>query len=170
VLPDTVNLPPSSDFSRAFAETLAASGLHAALRMLNRTTCYRFTGVYCFEPDWVRSVALFDRENPHLQVGADVRMKESYCMYTGRAAEPIVIEDAAADGRWIGHAARDSVLSYVAVPLRDSSGSLGTLCHFDFCSRAIPAGTIDLLVDSRGAVEAHLAECGIVADLETRLE
>jgi hypothetical protein len=158
----------AADFVEAFGKTLELDGLHAALRLLNATTTYRFTGVYCFEPDWVRSFVLFDRQNPTLEVGANVRMKESYCMYTARAGEPLVIENAPADPQWIGHAARDSVLSYVAVLLSDAAGAaLGTLCHFDFCSRELPPGTLDLLLEVRDTVQAHLQAQGLVAHQST---
>lgn len=138
--------------------------------MLNATTEYRFTGVYHFEPDWVRSLVLYDRENPGLAAGADVRMKESYCMFTGRAGEPVVIENAMTDGRWTGHAAQSSVLSYVAVLLLDPDGTpLGTLCHFDFCERKLPPGALALLERVRERVQRHLWERGIVASPGTSL-
>lgn len=130
--------------------------------MLNATTPYRFTGVYCFEPEWVRSLVLYDHENPELLVGADVRMTESYCMFTGRVGEPVVIENATTDSRWTGHAAQNSVLSYVAVLLLDPAGApLGTLCHFDFCERTLPAGALPLLERVRERVQRHLWDLGI---------
>lgn len=48
----------------AFEQTLRQRGLHAALGLLNAATPYRLTGVYRFDGDLVRSVALFDRKNP----------------------------------------------------------------------------------------------------------
>ena len=152
------------DLADTVRATLAQAGLHAALRLLNGTTSYRFTGVYCFEPEWVRSYVLYDRENPALEVGANVRMKESYCMYTARAGAPLVIENAPQEPRWLGHAARDSVLSYVAVLLLDSDGlPLGTLCHFDFCGRELPPGTLELLLEVRESVQEHLWANGLSA-------
>ena len=69
------------------------------------------------------SVALFDRENPALRLGADVKMKESYCWLTGVDGGGFIIEDATCDPRLGGHAARGEVRSYVAVLLRDREGS-----------------------------------------------
>lgn len=90
-------------------------------------------------------------------------------MFTARADESLVIVDAPEDPRWNGHAARDSVLSYVAVLLRNKEGAaLGTLCHFDFCSRQPPAGTIELLNAVREPVERHLWARGIVVDASTK--
>src|SRR5215217_3024394 len=63
---------PLSEIVRTFERTLQEQGLFGALRYLNSTTEYRFTGIYRFEPDWVRSILLFDRGNPHLQIGKDV--------------------------------------------------------------------------------------------------
>src|SRR5688572_18829323 len=44
----------------AFRRALQERGLFGALGYLNSTTEYRFTGIYHFELDWVRSVLLFD--------------------------------------------------------------------------------------------------------------
>lgn len=157
------------DFLQEFSATLADAGLHPALALLNAAAPYRFTGVYRFEPEWVRSVVLFDRENPELEVGADVPMEESYCMYTGRGGEPVIIENAPADARWVGHAAADSVLSYVAVLLEDTDGfPLGTLCHFDFCSRELPPGCLELLAAVRDPVQSYLQGRGVRPDPRTR--
>jgi hypothetical protein len=161
--------PPSIPaFVGRFGGILRDRGLHPALALLNATAPYRFTGVYCFEPEWVRSFVLYDRENPTLEVGADVPMRESYCMFTARDSTPLVIEDAMREERWYGHAARETVLSYVAVTLFDSSEvPVATLCHFDFASRELPTGTMELLAAVREPVEAHLRASGIIAHPET---
>jgi hypothetical protein len=154
----------ATDLVRTVTEALQVSGLHRALQMLNETVPYRFTGVYHFEPGWVRSLVLFDRENPALEVGADVPMKESYCMYTAREGSGLRIVNAIGEARWAGHAARESVLSYVAVLLLDGEGAaLGTLCHFDFCSRKVPPGTLELLEAVRRPVEKHMLAHGLTA-------
>lgn len=156
------------EVAREFGDVLQAGGLHQALGVLNRTSPYRFTGVYCFEPDWVRSLVLFDRKNPELQVGADVPMKESYCMFTARAEDSLVIINAPEEARWAGHAARESVLAYAAVLLLDPSGKpLGTLCHFDFSARDLPPHTPDLLALVREPVQEYLWARGVVVHPDT---
>ncbi len=118
--------------SKAFAPALQQNDLYDLLNYLNRRTAHRFTGVYRFEPGWVISVALFDRESPGMRLGADVRMKESYCWLTGLGGT-YEIEDACSDERLDGHPARDAVRSYAGVLLRDRQAlPWGTLCHFDF--------------------------------------
>ena len=132
--------------ARAFAPKLLDGDLLELLAYLNSLTDHRFTGVYRFEPGWVVSVALWDRENPHLRIGADVKLKESYCWLTGLGGERYVIEDAWADPRLKAHPARESVRSYVGALLMDSRGRpWGTLCHFDFSPRAAtPEMTLQL--------------------------
>jgi hypothetical protein len=127
--------------ARAFSSRLREDDLYEFLCYLNGLTDYRFTGVYQFNPGWVVSVALCDRENPDLRLGADVKMKESYCWLTGLSECTYVIEDAQSDPRLGGHAARDEVRAYVAVLLRDvTMAPWGTLCHFDFAPRpALPS-------------------------------
>ena len=138
----------------AFAPRLAEGDLFHLLEYLNRLTDHRFTGVYRFEPGWVVSVALWDRENPRIRIGADVKMKESYCWLTGMGGASYVIEDACADSRLAGHAAREAVRAYIAVLLRDKSGDpWGTLCHFDFQPRAVKLQTKARLERFRPLIE-----------------
>jgi hypothetical protein len=135
----TIPTPTQSELaliSRAFAPRLLEGDLFDLLKYLNGLTDHRFTGVYRFEPGWVVSVALWDRENPTIKIGADVKMKESYCWLTGMGEATYVIEDACSDSRLNAHAAREAVRSYIAVLLRDKQGKQwGTLCHFDFLPR-----------------------------------
>jgi hypothetical protein len=139
---------------RAFASRLRENDLCDLLEHLNGFTTHRFTGVYRFEPGWVVSVALFDRENPSIKLGADVKMKESYCWLTGLGDTSYVIEDACADSRLEGHAAREGVRSYVAVLLRDrNNAAWGTLCHFDFAPRSVSPGTQARLEAFRPLIE-----------------
>ena len=133
----TPALDELSLIAKAFAPKLLNGDLYDLLHFLNGLTDHRFTGVYRFEPGWVVSVALFDRDDSRARIGASVKMKESYCWLTGLGGASYVIEDACRDPRLDGHAARDAVRSYVAILLRDRSGSpWGTLCHFDFKPRA----------------------------------
>lgn len=139
--------------SRAFWPGMGDSDLYDLLQYLNGRTHHRFTGVYRFEPGWVISVALFDRDTPTVRLGADVKMKESYCWLTG-LGETYEIEDALVDQRLAAHAAREEVRSYVAVLLHDRHGTpWGTLCHFDFAPRTLPAETLASLVSLRPLVE-----------------
>jgi hypothetical protein len=140
--------------ARAFAPKLLDGDLYDLLAYLNRLTSHRFSGIYRFEPGWVVSVTLFDRENPRAHIGDDVKMKESYCWLTGMGGASYVIEDACNDSRLGAHAARETVRSYIAVLLRDKRGEpWGTLCHFDFEPRAVTAGARDQLEFFRPLVE-----------------
>jgi hypothetical protein len=152
-------LSPLTEIVDHFEQVLHDQGLFEALQYLNSTTEHRFTGIYRFEQDWVRSVLLFDRGNPHLRIGADVKMKESYCMLTAQSQVPYCIEDAQSDSRLLQHAARDSVLCYVAVHLFSPEGqSWGTLCHFDFHPSRIAPETVQVLLAVRPSVEQALWE------------
>jgi GAF domain-containing protein len=151
------SLSPLTEIVDHFEHVLRDQGIFEALRYLNSTTEYRFTGIYRFEKDWVRSVLLFDRGNPDLRAGADVKMKESYCMLTSLSEKPYRIEDAQADPRLLQHAARDNVLCYVAVHLLTPKGhSWGTLCHFDFRPRPITDDIVEVLEAVRPSVERAL--------------
>lgn len=143
--------------ARSFASATDACDVRALLRYLNGLTIHRFTGVYRFEPGWVVSVALWDRLSPDVTLGADVKMKESYCWLTGLGLATYAIEDATADPRLVGHAARGEVRSYVAVVLRDRVGKpWGTLCHFDVAPLPALPETIAHLERFRPVIEELL--------------
>ncbi len=157
---ESVPGPSSIELSliaRAFAPQLASRDIRALLEYLNGLTDHRFTGVYRFEPGWVVSVALWDRENPSLLLGSDVKMKESYCWLTALSDTAYIIEDAPSDPRLNGHAAQAEVRSYASVVLRDKSRDpWGTLCHFDFSSRSVAPETLERLEHFRPLVEEML--------------
>lgn len=139
--------------AKVFRSRCLDTDLREILSWLNARTSHRFTGVYRFEPGWVVSVALFDREAPDVRIGADVKMKESYCWLTGLGGV-YRIEDARSDERLAAHAAREEVRSYVAVALQDRSGQpWGTLCHFDFAPREAAGETMHELEAIRPLIE-----------------
>lgn len=139
-----------------FEEHLSHSLLEA-LEYLNLRTRYRYTGVYRFDPPMLRNVVLFDRENPSLSSGCDVRMDETYCSIVGARSAPYAIEDATLEDELVMHPARLSVVSYCGVPLRSPDGScVGTLCHFDDRPRLLPCGELSLLEQAACTVAQHL--------------
>jgi hypothetical protein len=140
-----------------FEQQILARGLFAGLSLLNATSCHRFTGVYRFQGDWVKSVLLFDRMNPDLRVGENVPWRDSYCRLTALAGDRCEIRNSLADARLESHSARQSVRSYCAVLLYTRAGTpLGTLCQFDMKPQATPELTFGYLNAARPAVERFL--------------
>jgi hypothetical protein len=140
-----------------FEQEILARGLFAGLSLLNATSCHRFTGVYRFQGDWVKSVLLFDRMNPDLRVGENVPWRDSYCRLTAQAGDRCEIRNSLADARLESHAARQAVQSYCAVLLYTRAGTpLGTLCQFDMKPQATPELTFGYLNAARPAIERYL--------------
>lgn len=154
-----LGLPHIYDVPAHFERILHTEDLFHALRFLNRTTTYRFTGVYSFEPGLVKSVVLADRENPELRVGADVPWFDSYCMMAAGDGSQCVIQNSLEDLRLTGHAARAKVQCYCAVLLRTPEGEeLGTLCHYDVCAKDTAPTVLEGLHACRTSVERYLWE------------
>lgn len=131
---------------RALEAAIASEGVHAGLQLLNARAPHRFTGIYRSDPPLLRNVQLFDRENPALEVGTDMPLRETYCSITSAHAAPFSTEDARTDERLREHPARESTVSYCGVPLLDPTGeTVGTLCHFDVVPRPIPHSEIAVL-------------------------
>ncbi|HEX8659511.1 MAG TPA: hypothetical protein VF690_18365 [Hymenobacter sp.] len=113
-----------------FAALLQQQGVHAALGYLNHRTPHRYTGVYRFDGDMLRSEVLFDRNMVDLRQGADAPMATTYCALVGRYEAPIQILDATVDPLALG--IETPVISYCGALIRDEQGkAFGTLCHYD---------------------------------------
>lgn len=113
-----------------FATLLQQQGVHAALSYLNHRTPHRYTGVWRFDGDMLRSEALFDRKMPDVRQGADAPMAETYCSLVGRNEAPVQILDATIDPQALG--IDTPVISYCGALMRDGQGkAFGTLCHYD---------------------------------------
>ena len=113
-----------------FATVLQQQGVHAALGYLNQRTPHRYTGVYRFDGDMLRSEVLFDRNMPEVRQGADAPMAATYCSLVGRHEAPVQILDATVDPQALG--IETPVISYCGSLIRDGQGkAYGTLCHYD---------------------------------------
>ena len=144
-------------FATNFERVLEKKGLHGALCVLNATTAYRLTGVSRFQDGLVRSVLLFDRQNPELTVGVDVPWNDSYCRLVAEDGRRCGIANSLTDVRLRSHAAREAVQAYVAVLLKTPDGvPLGTLCHYDLQPVEPPADIFDALERVAPVVERAL--------------
>ena len=149
----------------ALEARLRQRGVLAALEALNARTRFRFTGVYRAEPPQLRNIFLVDRENPTVSLsGAVCPLDETYCAITCAREAAFTTSDAPRDARLVGHAARDSVISYAGVPLRRADGrAWGTLCHFDLRPRLLPSGELALLEAAAPVFVRWLREHGLLA-------
>lgn len=145
------------------ASMLARGELRSALAKLNARTNLRFTGVYRFEPPLLRSVVLFDRENPTLPLGGDAApLDDTFCSIVRATGSPQLIDNVEARAEHAARAERSGVLAYCGVPLMESNGeAFGTLCHFDLRPRITPAAEIDALVHLAPAVMRAVEAAGL---------
>jgi GAF domain-containing protein len=137
-----------ADVVAGLQATLERDGVRGALRYLNQRTRHRYTGIYRFDPPMLRSIVLYDRENPALQVGSDTRIEQSYCSLVRDDERPVTIADADADAdpRLLVHPARARYQAYCGTPVRDGDGRcVGSLCHFDSRPRLVPECELPLL-------------------------
>jgi GAF domain-containing protein len=129
-----------------FASHLEHEGLRVALGYLNSQTRFRFTGAYRLAPPLLRSIEIFDRENPAIALVAEVEMQTTYCSIVGETKDGLAVDDAALDERVKTHPAREKYAAYCGVPLRRPDGeAFGTLCHYDPRPRIGTAGQLQLL-------------------------
>lgn len=121
------------DLALAVQCALDEGGAVAALALLNARTRFRYTGAYRLEEPLLRNVALYDRENPGLNLSGDASpLEATYCSIVCATNAAFETPDAAPDARLAGHPAVGTVLSYCGVPLQRSGGiPWGSLCHWD---------------------------------------
>lgn len=135
-------------------EAVRRGELFEALRLLNRGTPYRFTGVYTFDYPFVKSVVLFDRESPNIEIGADVVWNDAYCRMTTTNGQPLIVTDSLEDDRLTDHPVRASLRFYCGIPLRTPDDKpLGTLCHYDLAPQALAHDAFERLMSVRHLVE-----------------
>lgn len=123
--------PPLERDLEAFSECLDQQRLRAALVFLNQRTPHRYTGVFRFDGDMLRNVALVDKWDADVAEGEDVPLAAAYCAHLHQTGEPLQVADGATDPRvpWM----QDSpVVSYCGAVITDAAGApWGALCHFD---------------------------------------
>ncbi|MEO8061952.1 MAG: hypothetical protein ABI821_04300 [Pseudomonadota bacterium] len=120
-------------------------GMHAALRYLNNRTPHRFTGVYRYDGEMLRDMALFDRSDPEKLHGTDIPLANAYCANVGRNREPLEFADAKRDGRF-PYLADSPVVCYSGVLISSPDGvPYGTLCHYDILHCETRVSDIPLL-------------------------
>jgi GAF domain-containing protein len=142
----------------ALADILREQGLHEALAFLNARTSHRFTAVYLFDGDMLRSVALYDRWDASVQRGDDVPVRDAYCGILQKTGEGLVIVEGRTDGRfpWLADSA---VQSYCGVPLLGADGvPLGALCHYDLQRCQTPSGVVPLMQAAAPLVRDWVAQ------------
>jgi CheY-like chemotaxis protein len=154
--------PPKPSLEREeFLRVLRHAGLHAALGFVNARGEHRFTGVYRFDGDTLRSVSLFDRLNPAYRRGDDLPMAETYCSIIAVERRPFLTTDAEADPRLAHHPNRLRVRSYCGELLRNADATpFGTLCNFDLVSRPAPEAFLALLQLVAPVLSAEVGEPG----------
>ncbi len=137
----------NADEEAACERAFRTGGVVAVLGCLNARTRFRYTAVYRADPPMLRTIELFDRENPTLSLSGEVKpLRETYCSITRDTNASFQTEDARSDIRLADHAARESVLSYCGTPIRLASGRVwGSVCHFDVRPRLISAGELAFL-------------------------
>lgn len=117
------------------------------LALLNSRVPHRFTGIYRLDPPMLRSVRLFDRENPALEVGVDGPHARDVLLHRGHRRGAVHHAGRGERRAVAAHPARESTLACRGVPLVGEGGTpLGTLCHFDLVPRPVRHGEIPLLL------------------------
>ncbi len=135
-----------ADVATKFQRVLEGGDLREALRFLNSRAPHRFTGIYRFDAQTRRSVALLDAAAPAVTRGEDAPLEATYCSIVRTFERPFTTEDAGRDSRLRDHPARESVVSYCGVLLRTAAGApFGTLCHFDVAPCDVPVQEVAVM-------------------------
>ncbi|WP_157981486.1 GAF domain-containing protein [Cognatilysobacter tabacisoli] len=111
---------------------LERGAVRDALIYLNGLSGHRFTSLYRFDDDTLRSVEFYDREHPDQPRPDDIPIAASYCVFVRDSHGVFHTPDALLDARLHDHPKRATVRAYCGVPLVDHAGrAYGSVCHFD---------------------------------------
>lgn len=117
-----------------------------AMRYMNSLTPFRFTGIYRFDGMSVANVHLFDRQCGFGSDGSVAPVSSTFCLWINESLSVVQMTDSMTDPRAFGHPKREVVRSYCGGPICGEEGELvGTICHFDYEPRDIPAGLLAML-------------------------
>lgn len=129
-----------------FKARLVGGGRRAAIELLNQRTPHRFTGIFQFAGEMLKSIELIDKWDWTVTRCDDVPLTSAYCAHLQRTGETLVVVDGHWDARvpWM----HDSpVTSYCGAVIETSAGQpWGALCHFDFSPCESNLGEITLLI------------------------
>ena len=147
-----------SQVSEQMAALVARQDLRGALRYLNGLTAYRFTALYRFDHDQLRSRCYVDRLHPEVEGTDDLPIEASYCIFVRQNHGPFLLADSLRDERVRGHRKQPTVRSYCGVPLVDAQGwMLGSLCHFDVEPHPLREPDVLLLEELARLLVRHMA-------------
>lgn len=143
-----------------FDTTLQRAGLQAGLETLNGFGQLRFSGVYRFDPPFLRSLYLVDKRHPGiLSSGPSQVLEDTYAAIIQKWKQPFFTDDAATDSRLVRHPARGSIRAYAGAPIKVSGGRIwGVLALHDPEPRPIAPGQMEFLSAAAGFVGRWLAE------------
>ena len=141
-----------------FSTALQREGLHSALGVLNEYTPHRFTGVYRFDGDMLRNIALFDRWSVDVKGGPDAPMAETFCAIVPKEGLWLEVVDGRADSRypWMHE---NPVVCYCGALIKDDAGEpFGTVCHFDLQPCEAGSSQVPLLLAATPLIFQSLSE------------
>ena len=116
-----------------FRNTLKSSGIFSALSLINRLSVHRYTALFKFQDNVLKSVCIIDREDGiNCKKEWILPLSHTYCQFVLVEKAPVEIVDAIHDERLTEHPHRELVQSYCGYPIFDSNGEvIGTVCLFD---------------------------------------
>lgn len=140
---------PTNPIDQAAEGPLSESTYAELLSWLNQQGGHRYTGLFMYTPEGMRSAYLYDRDQPQsLRWDSLIPVDASYCSFVCESKRTFLVVDAQLDPRTKAHPSRDAVRSYCGVPIYQEDGSLwGTLCYFGPDAKAVSPAQIDTLLE-----------------------
>lgn len=150
-------IPQSAEYKQALAELrkrLFEDGVRAAVIELNTLTGFRFTALYRFGENDVSSVFFYDRLHPTVVTSPEIPLISAYCSEVKTYGRPFCTTSSLSTAQTSAPPSR--VQSFCGVPLIDRAEEMfGTLCHFDFATRALDKPHIELMQSVAELLQEH---------------
>lgn len=143
----------------AFQHLLRSEGERSALAYLNSQSNFRFIALIHFTEGRGNPIHYFDRDNPDITDADELDQRATYCNAVVTHRKPFHTVDSMGDARLQNHPARQSIRSYLGVPILAQDGTAqAVLCSFDQVPQSVTESHRQLLLKAADAFREVLGE------------
>src|SRR5688572_17228572 len=99
----SIALNENSRYLQELKTVLVRDGVRAALIYMNHRASHRFSAIFRFDNETLRSMYFYDRLNPEQDTTDELPVEASYCVFIRRTGNPFSVDASLEDERVADH-------------------------------------------------------------------